>query len=197
METILGSFLSFLLLYKYTALFVVSFFAAFLLPLPSSSTLAGSGAFASQGYFSLAMVLFVALLGNIGGDLAGYFLARRYGEEFMRKIGFKKVFSSRYYKSVVDYLTGAPHSLIFFSRFLPEVGPAVNILAGITGVPVRTFLVVDIIGEVSYVLLYGLVGFFMGSGWENNMSFLVEGGMVMLSLGIVMALIQYLLFRAR
>lgn len=197
METFLDSLLSFLLLYKYVALFCTSFLAAFLLPLPSSSILAAAGAFASQGYFSLTAVLLVAFVGNIGGDITGYLLSRRYGEELLGKIGFKKILHSDRYHSLESYIIDFSYSLIFFSRFLVQIGPSVNILSGLARVPYRTFFVIAVIGEIFYVLLYGLVGYSLGSAWENNIGFMTEAGLTVLSLGVVIALIQYGLFRFR
>ena len=81
MEELFGSFLTFLLLYKYMALFAIAFAAAFLPPLPASTTLAAAGAFASQGYFDLTSVLIVGFVANILGDTAGYVIAQQHGEK--------------------------------------------------------------------------------------------------------------------
>ncbi|MFA5131883.1 MAG: DedA family protein [Candidatus Paceibacterota bacterium] len=195
MITILDSVLSFLLLYKYVALFLVSYLAALVAPLPSSAVLAASGAFAAQGYFSLTWVLVVAFLGNFFGDLTGYVLARLYGVEILQKIGFRRILASRLYESVILYLREFSYSLIFFSRFLTTVGPLVNILAGLGKMKYKTFFMIEIAGEIAYVLLYGLVGYFLGSEWEQNIEFLFEATFVIVSLGIMLMLIEYRLFK--
>ena len=79
MSNFVALLLSFLLLYKYWALFAVIFVAAVLVPLPTNSVLLAAGAFASQGYFSFWLSLAVAVGANIAGDCFDYFLARRYG----------------------------------------------------------------------------------------------------------------------
>ena len=113
MELILSTFLTFLLLYKYIGLFVISFLAALLLPLPSSSILAAAGAFAAQGYFSISYVLIVAFLGNILGDAAGYFLAQKMGTAALQRIGFRKILSSSLSNKLVLYMKKFSYSLIF------------------------------------------------------------------------------------
>lgn len=195
MDIILSSLLSFLLLYKYVGLFAVSFLAALLLPLPSSSTLAAAGAFSAQGYFSIETVLLVAFFGNVTGDTAGYLLARHYGIKTLRNIGFAKIIVSKNYELCKDYLHHFSYSLIFFSRFLTAIGPLVNILAGITHTRYRIFCIVGILGEIAYVLLYGLVGYFLGSEWENNLSFLFEATFVVISLGLTLSALQYRVFK--
>lgn len=195
MEIIFSTLLSFLLLYKYIGLFLVSFIAAFLLPVPSSSILAAAGAFASQGYFSITSVLLVAFIGNIAGDNFGYFLARYYGISFMKTIGFSRLIISKLYKTIELYLKNFSFLLIFCSRFITTVGPLVNILSGIAGIRYLTFFIIGFLGEIAYVLLYGLLGYFLGSEWENNLSFLFEATAIILLLGLVLSWIQHYIFK--
>lgn len=197
MELILGELLSFLLLYKYFALFIVAFLAAFLLPLPSSSALAAAGAFAAQGYMNIYLVLLVALIGNILGDAAAYFLGRYYGEDILHKIGFRHILESKYYHSLREYMNHYSYSLIFISRFLSEVGPAVSIFAGVMKMPYKKFFTLAIFGEICYVLLYGMTGYLLGNQWEDNIWFVAEATLVILSFGAIIALVQYKMFKHR
>ena len=195
MATILSAFLSFLLIYKYIGLFIVSFLAALALPLPSSSILAAAGAFSAQDYFNITTVLVVALVGNVIGDALGYFVARHYGTVFLKKIGFEKVLGSRLYVSLAGYMQHSSYSLIFFSRFLTSVKPLINILSGITHVKYSIFFGISILGEIAHVLVYGLIGYYLGSAWENNLSFLFKATAVIITFGITLSLIQYGVFK--
>ena len=85
-----SSLLSFLLLYKYIALFVLVFIAAVGLPVPSNTLLIAVGAFASQSYFSLPISLAVAVVANVLGDLLDYFIIRKYGAVILKKNYHKK-----------------------------------------------------------------------------------------------------------
>lgn len=195
METILSSFFAFVLLYKYAGLFLIAFIAALALPIPASATLAAAGAFAAQGYFNIAAVVGVALAGNVLGDHIGYFFARRYGETTLSRMGFGRLLRNRSYRMLKGYILDVPQSLIYFTRFVTEVGPTVNVLAGLAAVPYTTFLFFDVFGEMSYVLLYALTGYFLGSQWENNAGFLASGVVVLLSLGGMIILIQTWVYR--
>ena len=186
----LDSLLAFILLYKYLGLFLIAFVAALLLPLPSSTALAAAGAFASQGYLDFTTVILVALAGNIGGDVTGYLLARRFGIPVLSRIGFRRLFATPQYASLARYIADFAPSLVFFTRFMTTVGPTVNILSGVTKVPKKTFFLYDALGETSYVLLYGGAGYALGTQWENNLAFLAEAGLVFALLGVVMILIR-------
>ena len=53
MTAILSALLSYLLLYKYFAIFVLVFAGSFIVPLPGNAMLFAMGAFSSQGYMNL------------------------------------------------------------------------------------------------------------------------------------------------
>lgn len=195
MTVILNSLLSFILLYKYIGLFIVSYLAALLLPLPSSSTLAAAGSFTAQGYLNISAVLIVAFLGNVLGDLTGYFLARKFGAKILGEIGFEKMISSNLYKKLEFYMHDFSYSLIFFSRFLTGIGPLINVISGVSKVKYRTFFIIDFVGETAYVLLYAFIGYFLGSEWENNLSFLFEATAVIVVLGLTIVLLQHGIFK--
>lgn len=168
MTAIIFSALSYVLLYKYVALFIISYLAALLLPLPSNTSLLAAGAFASQGYLNVYLVLLVAFLANELGDLTGFFLSRRYGKEFLIKIGFRKMIESRKYVSLEKFIFENSKMTIYLTRFVGQIGPLVNILTGLSKeITFRKFLVFGIAGELTYTLALCLTGYFLGSAWQN------------------------------
>jgi membrane protein DedA with SNARE-associated domain len=202
MTTLLAPFfqylLSFLLLYKYFGLFIVALFSSIALPIPASTALAAAGGFASQGYMNIYAVLGVTLLGSIIGDLIGYVLALKYGEKVLNKfVFFRHIIHSESFHKVEDYIVDFAPSLIFFSRFLTELSPATNIMAGISKVSFKKFFTFALLGEIIYTLMYGMTGFFLGSEWEDNISFFLKAGAIILMLGITVNLIQVLLYKKR
>lgn len=184
-----------LIAYGYVGLFVASFVAALAVPIPAYIVLAGSGALAAQGHFSIYAVLVVALLGNVSADLLGYLLARHYGKETLGKLGFARVLNSRVYSFMEKYIKNFPEPIVYITRLITEAGPAVNILSGLTKVPFKTFIIYDIAGESSYVLLFALTGYFLGDAWKNNTSFLYKGVAVFVFLGVITGLAQYFMRR--
>ena len=74
MDYVLATTLSYLLIYKYLAFFVLLFLGSFILPLPDNLILLAVGAFASQGYFSFFLVLILAIITTTASDILGYVL---------------------------------------------------------------------------------------------------------------------------
>lgn len=198
LATSFQAILSFLLIYKYAALFVIAFASSVALPIPASAALAAAGGFSSQGFMDIYLVLIVTCLGSIAGDMLGFGIARRYGEEFLHKIIFvRHIMRSKSYHRVRDYLNDFAPSLIFFSRFLTEVSPITNIMSGLTNVSTKTFFIFALLGEAAYTLIYGLAGFFLGSQWENNINFIYKAGYIMLAIGLTINLVNVLMYKMR
>ena len=159
--------LPFVLLYKYWALFGITFIAALVLPVPPGTLIMASSAFAYQGYFDFKLVLLSAIAGNILGDNLGYFLARKYGVSVLSRIGFKKILASKRFKEVELLVRRRPGFILFISRFEVFTNLSVNLIAGMSRVPYPKYALFVAIGEICQVTLYGSIGYFFGSNWER------------------------------
>ncbi|MEI6378217.1 MAG: DedA family protein [Candidatus Falkowbacteria bacterium] len=189
----LGLFLTYLLLYKYLALFLLVAVAALGVPLPASMLLVAAGAFAVQGYFDIKFVLLAAFLGCVLGDSVGYGLSSRYGQAVLIRIGLGRIFRSRRYLAIEKIFDMHSGKIIFLSRFLvSSVGPAVNVLSGIAWIKARRFYLAMISGEAVYVLMYCTVGYVLGSEWEEIINILENLGVIIgLSVLLGLGLIYY------
>lgn len=168
MTLIISTTLAYLLLYKYVTLFAVAYLAALLLPLPSNTSLLAASAFASQGYLNMYIVFFVAFLANVLGDVTGFVIARKYGKEFLLKVGFRKIMESEKYEKMERFIVRNSAITIFVTRFFGGIGPLVNILTGLSkNITFKKFIVYDIAGEFVYVMSLSLSGYFLGTAWQN------------------------------
>lgn len=86
MDSILDPLLSFLLLYRYAALFILQFLSALGVPIPAATILMAAAAFAGEGYLNIAVVVVSGLAGNITGDVAAYLVTRRFGDAALRRL---------------------------------------------------------------------------------------------------------------
>ena len=156
--------LSSLLLYKYWALFLIFFFAALVLPVPTSSVLLATGAFASQGYFNFFISLGVIVGSNMLGDFAGYLIARRYGR---KAFDVMHVRVPTWIERLERFLNGHPGPAIFLTRFAGTTDVLANLLCGFGGISLATFLLYDTIGNIvsDGYLLYA--GYFLGIHWQD------------------------------
>ncbi len=199
MDFLLQTILSYLLVYKYTTLFTVTLLAAIALPIPSAATLMASAAFASQGYFNMDLVILTASAGNILGDSAGFWLARRFGQPVLRRIGFRKLLDSPGFKAIERRIQRGPALIIFFSRFEVLATLSVNFITGLGQLPYLRYLLYEVPGEIVQVLIFASIGYAFGSAWEdiNNLigkfSLLIALALILLTMTLWKKIINRLI----
>jgi len=145
MDSLLAPLLSFILLYKYWALFALAFTAAVIVPIPMNSILLATGAFVSQRYFDFMYSFLAALLANIAGDIFDYILARVYGRRALKILHIHQPVSLLRFEHLVKTHANVT---IFFSRFIGGIGSLVNLLSGFIEVKWTKFLLYDILGNI-------------------------------------------------
>lgn len=191
-------FLSFLLLYKYTTLFLVTFLSAIIVPLPATTSLLAAGAFASQGYLNLFDVCAAGFLGSILGDSIGYFIAFQWGQKILLRVGYiKKVFESQKFQKIKGYFSEHYFAAIFYSRFLVmALGVPINLLSGFFKLSYKKFLFFDITGQLIYVLLYAGIGYVVGNEWQY-IAGILENTAILIVLAVMVFLIRKFSFIRR
>lgn len=166
-----GSLLSYLLLYKYVALFIFIFLSGVGFPVPGNTLLLAVGAFTSQSYFSFPLSLTIACIANILGDLFDYLLMRKYGKFLISRNFHKKIpFASKirqYVKILDQYVKEREFIVIFITRFLGIAGTAVNFLSGLVPVPFKKFIFYDALGNIANIFLMLSLGFVISASWQT------------------------------
>jgi len=187
MESLLSLILSYVLIYKYVAIFIIAFSGAMILPLPVNPMLLAIGAFASQGYFNIWISLSVAVTGNILGDMTDYFLAKKYGEALIRKLKIRNV---RFFRQLEAELRRDAVSTIFTSRFAGSLSPIVVLLAGFVDVPFLSFIIPDILGDLIEPLVVLFIGYALGTYWSS-----VSSTLNLIAALVATAVVMFILFR--
>jgi membrane-associated protein len=149
-----------LLVYGLPVLFGVVTIAAVGVPFPVSLMLVAAGSFAEQGNLKLWQVMMVASVAAILGDQIGYGLSRWGGRRVILKIG-RRLGGESKIKKAEAFSKRWGGAGIFFSRWLiTELGPWLNVTSGVAAYPWRKFLLWDVLGEILWVVVYVLLGYF-------------------------------------
>jgi membrane-associated protein len=166
MSNILSTLLSYVLIYKYFGIFLITFLGAFALPIPSGSVLMAASAFAVQGYMHFSLVLITGIVGNMSGDSGIYWLVRLYGLKVLDKIGLGRFFKHERLIGVRQQIEKHPIITIYFSRFMTAIAPAVNVVSGITELPYKKFLLFEALGEITECSFFCFIGYIFGNNWQ-------------------------------
>lgn len=163
----LDFFLSYLLVYTYLVLFLVTLLTSFVFPLPATALIMAAWAFVSQGYLDLKYVLLFSFLWCILGDISWYVVSFFYWKSILYRLGFKKIIKSSRFKWLKKYFKTNSKKTIFFSRFLfTWLCSSVNILAWLTKIKYKKFILLDVLGEIIYVLLFVYLWYFLWNQWQ-------------------------------
>lgn len=130
--------------------------------LPGDSLLFTAGLFASQGSLSITWLLVGATIAAILGDSVGYAFGKRVGPKLFSReesLLFHKKHALRAKAFYERYGT----KTIVLARFVPVVRTFAPIVAGIGGMPYKTFLIYNIVGGVTWVFSLSLAGYFLGT----------------------------------
>jgi membrane-associated protein len=165
----LGALGVFLVLFAETGL-LIGFF------LPGDSLLFTAGVLAATGALSggssLVTLMLAAVLGALTGAQVGYAIGRRGGKAILRRIKRKQVHDGVDRASDLFAKYGYGKAIVL-ARFIPVVRTVLNPLAGIVGVPARTFAVWQVLGGLVWTVGVILAGYALGSSVPNIDTYLL------------------------
>ena len=174
MNSLLTPILSYVLLYKYIAIFFVVYTGAVIIPWPANAMLLAVGAFASQGYIDYWASLAVAVIANCLGDLTDYWIARKLGSKFIHSFKIDKLV---FFIRLKEELITDAGVTVFITRFAGSLSSISNFLAGFVEVPFMTFLWFDLLGNIVEPFVALTLGYAVGNYWNDfsNLLSLIAG----------------------
>jgi membrane protein DedA with SNARE-associated domain len=162
------------------------------MPVPGTLIVIAAGAFVRQGVLDIYSTPSLGLAGAVGGDIVVYGLGR-----FARVWIQKRFGQSTIWQNAEAYFRRRGGIAIYLTRWLftPLAVPT-NLIAGSSGYPFWKFLLFDVSGELTWIVLYGGLGYAFGSQWELISDFISDFSGLLLGLFILGAGV-YFLFRLR
>jgi membrane protein DedA with SNARE-associated domain len=137
-----------------------------------------AGAFSQQGILNWHTTVILGLIGAIIGDMLSFGLG--YYNQAWVNARFGK---SSAWKSARDWFGRRAGLAIYLTRFLiTSLAIPTNLIAGGSGIRFRRFLTWDILGEITWIVLYGGLGYWFGSQWEVLGNFISNFGGLLLGL---------------
>jgi membrane-associated protein len=113
-------------------------------------------------HLSLAPVLVAAVTGALVGAQVGYLLGRRAATVFLDERRSERIQAAvaRGQDALQRY---GPAKAIVLARFIPFVRTVMNPLAGVVGIPPRTFTLWQVVGGLAWSAGVTLAGYVLGS----------------------------------
>ncbi|MBC8074486.1 MAG: DedA family protein [Chloroflexales bacterium] len=154
--------LTMIVTYGVLALAGVLFLGGLGVPLPTTLTVLAGGAFVQQGVLDLAPALALAFVGVVLGDTLSYGIGRSLRRPIGRRYG-----QSAPWQRAEAYFARRGELAIYLTRcVLTAIALPINLIAGSSGYSLRRFVAYDALGELTWLVCYGALGYVFGSQWE-------------------------------
>jgi len=169
------------------------------IPFPSFITMPFAGFLVTQGYWSLATVIIIGVLGNTFGGALAYLFGYKKGETwvraFIRKFGKYILLTEEKFDIGIGLFNKHDKKISFISRIVPIVRAFTSLPAGVAKVKFVPFLILSTLGNIIYVSLLGYIGYVLGDNWQiigpifKKLQYLI--------IGIILIAIFYFIFKKK
>jgi undecaprenyl-diphosphatase len=149
---------------------------------PGETIVIIGGVYAGLGYLSLPLIAAVAVIGAILGDNVGYWIGRRFGRGFLERHGRKLFVTPERLEATERFYQRHGGKTVFLGRFIPVVRSVGFMVAGVSKMPWRRFLIYDIAGATIWGIGHTMIGYALGESYERLERYATPFGVVVLAL---------------
>jgi membrane protein DedA with SNARE-associated domain len=174
----------------YLALFLITALSAFGIPVGSELAMAYGGALASgqigpHHHFTLALVIIIALAGEMVGSLLGYGFGRFGGRPLVDKVGKYLLLTHRDLDRVEAFLARRGDPFVLVGRLIPLLRSFVSIVAGLAEMALWRFVLFSIVGAAMFTAALSSIGYALGGSWHKAVKDFSDVGYVALALAVI------------
>jgi membrane protein DedA with SNARE-associated domain len=149
----------------YLALIIFAFVEACCIPISSEITFAYAGviAFTHPDKFTIAAVIIIGTLAEMGGSLTSYAIGRRGGRHLLERYGKWVLISHSDLDRAERFFAGRGTWAVAVARVLPLVRCFASFGAGVVEIPLLPFTIFSLIGTAIWTTGLTLLGYNLGS----------------------------------
>ncbi|HEX6933359.1 MAG TPA: DedA family protein [Streptosporangiaceae bacterium] len=149
----------------YLALIIFAFVEACCIPISSEITFAFAGVIASThpDKFTIAGVIIIGTLAEMGGSLTSYAVGRRGGRHLLERYGKWVLISRSDLDRAERFFAGRGSWAVAIARALPLVRCFASFGAGVVEIPLLPFAIFSLIGTTVWTTALTLLGYNLGS----------------------------------
>jgi membrane protein DedA with SNARE-associated domain len=152
-------------------------------PIGASVLVIAAGAFSQQEILTWYSTAALGLVGAVLGDAISFGVGFYAKERIDQRLG-----NSSAWKSARETFDARAGLAIYLTRFLiTALAVPTNLIAGGSGIQFRRFMLYDFLGEFTWIVLYGGLGYWFGSQWEVVSNFVSNFGGLLLGVIILIA----------
>jgi membrane protein DedA with SNARE-associated domain len=197
---------NFLYHYSYFAVFLLSFISSMGLPVGAELAIIGGGALASGQvhmllsngqtspqvfHASLAAIILLAVLGEVLGSLAGYFIGLYGGRPLVDRFGRYVLLSHKDLDRAEAWFARHGEPLVLFGRFIPLLRSFVSFAAGLGEMAILKFVAFTVIGCAIWCTALASLGYSLGSSYNHVQRSFSDAGYVLAALAVIAVVLLF------
>lgn len=140
-------------------------------PIPSELILPSAGFAASRGDMSFIGVVLMGMIGSVIGTMPLYFIGRAFGEErliaWADKYGRWLTVSGKDIRKADAWFDKHGPKAVLFGRMVPGIRSLLSLPAGMSEMPLSTFIIFSAIGSGLWSALLTGAGYLLGENYEK------------------------------
>jgi membrane protein DedA with SNARE-associated domain len=174
----------------YDAIFVLSFVSAMALPVGAEIALIYGGVLASGEVhgvkpLDLAVVIVVAIIGELLGSTAGYSIGRFGGRPLVDKLGKYVLLTHKDLDRAEAWFARRGEPFVLFGRFIPLLRSFVSFAAGLGEMALPKFALFTLIGCTVWCTALCSLGYSLGSSYDHVLKAFSDAGYVLGALAVI------------
>ena len=139
-------------------------------PIPSELIMPLAGFTAAKGDMNFTLAVLAGVVGTILGAFPWYYAGKLLGEERLKgladKYGKWITVSSQDIDKATRWFNRYGNKAVLFGRLVPGVRTLISLPAGISDMPIGSFLIYSTLGTTAWVMLLTFLGYVLGDNYE-------------------------------
>jgi membrane protein DedA with SNARE-associated domain len=126
-----------------------------------------SGTLMRLGFFPFLPIYLALMVGDLIADVFWYFMGYRFGNQFVSRFGDRFGVTEAKVRKVSKIFHKHKHKILFINKLTMGFGFAIATLvtAGIAKIPFKTYMLINIIGQVFWTGFLIILGYFVGQAY--------------------------------
>ncbi|MEI6730859.1 MAG: DedA family protein [Pseudomonadota bacterium] len=152
--------------FGYLGIFVMSFLESTFVPIPAELTMVPAGYLVHEGQMNFILVLLISVIGTIAGSVFNYYIAMRYGRNFLFNYGKYLFFDHKKMDNLDKFFAKHGEISTFTGRLIPGLRHFISFPAGLAKMDLKKFTIYTGVGATIWMSILLAVGYLIG-GNEN------------------------------
>ncbi len=131
-------------------------------PFPSEIVVAPAGYLAYLGKMNIVLVIISGIIGSILGSLVNYWIANRFGRDFLLKYAKYFFINKEKFDKFDKFFNTHGEITTFVGRLIPVVRQYISFPAGLVRMDLKKFILYTGLGAAIWCTILAFVGYFVG-----------------------------------